>query len=62
MHPIIMQALASQRIAQLRAAAVSRHRRPSQPAGTASSISIRQRIGWALVQVGLRLAVRHARA
>ena len=60
MHPIVMQALASQRIAELQAVAVSRHRPPSQPAGTASSI--RQRIGWALVQVGLRLAVHHARA
>ena len=57
MHLIVMQALASQRIAELQAAAVSCHR---PPAGTGSSI--RQRIGWALVQVGLRLAVYHARA
>jgi hypothetical protein len=60
MHPIVMQALASQRIAELQAAAVSCHRQPSQLTGTASSI--RQRIGWALIHVGLRLAVRHARA
>ena len=60
MHPTVMQALASQRIAELQAAAVSCHRPPSQRTGTATSI--RQRIGWALVQVGLRLAVRHARA
>jgi len=60
MHPIIMQALASQRIAASQVAAVSCHRPPSQPAGTA--FSIRQRIGWILVQVGLRLAVHHARA
>jgi len=59
MHPNVMQALASQRIAELQAA-VSCHRSPSQPTGTASSI--RQRIGWALVQVGLWLALRHARA
>jgi len=57
MHPIVMQALASQRTAELQAAAVSCHR---PPVGTGSSI--RQRIGWALVQVGLRLAVHHARA
>jgi len=60
MHPIVMQGLASQRIAELQAAAVSCHRPPSQPTGTATSI--RQRIGWALVQVGLRLALRDARA
>jgi hypothetical protein len=60
MHPIFIQALVSHRIAELRAAAVSRHRPPSRPAQTASSV--RQRVGWALVQVGLRLAVRHARA
>ena len=59
MHPIALQALASQRIAEL-AAAASCHRPPSQPTQPASSL--RQRIGWALVQVGLRLALRHARA
>jgi len=59
MHPIVMQALASQRTAELQAA-VSCHRPPSQPTGTASSV--RQRIGWVLVQVGLWLALRHARA
>ena len=60
MHPIFIQALVSQRIAELRAAAVNRRRPPSQPGQTASSV--RQRFGWALVQVGLRLAVHHARA
>jgi hypothetical protein len=60
MHPIFIQALASQRIAELRAAAVNRHRPPAQPRQTAPSV--RQRVGWTLVQVGLRLAVRHARA
>lgn len=59
MHPIVMQTLASQRITELQAAA-SCIRPPSQLTGTA--FSMRQRIGWALVQVGLRLAVRHARA
>ena len=60
MHPIFIQALVSQRIAELRATAVPRHRPPSQPARKASSV--RQRVGWSLVQLGLRLAVRHARA
>ncbi len=60
MHPTLIQALANQRIAELRAAAVSCHRPPSQPKEIASSI--RQRVGWALVQVGLQLAARHARA
>jgi hypothetical protein len=60
MHLIVIRALASQRIAELQAVAVSCHRPPSQPKETASSM--RQRIGWALVQAGLRLAVRHARA
>ena len=60
MHPIFIQALVSQRIAELRAAAMTRPRPPAQPTRTASSV--RQRVGWALVQVGLRLAVRHARA
>jgi hypothetical protein len=59
MHPIVTQALARQRIAELQAAA-SCHRPPSQPGQTA--YSVRQRVGWALVQAGLRLAVRHARA
>lgn len=57
MHPAFAEALASQRIAALRAAPVTRHR----VAGQASTQPLRQRFGWVLVQVGLRLAVRQAR-
>ena len=60
MHPVVMQALASQRIAEMRAAAAGRRRLPAQPSETAASV--RQRDGWALIDAGLRLAVRHARA
>jgi hypothetical protein len=60
MHPIVTQALANQRITETRTAAVSRHPPPSQPTETAFS-SVRPRVGWTLVQVGLRLAIRRAR-
>jgi hypothetical protein len=60
MHPVFIQAMASQRIAEMRTAAASR-RRPPAPA-TETAPSVRQRVGWALIDVGLRLAVRHARA
>jgi hypothetical protein len=56
MHPTIMQALVSQHTTEMRAAAVRRHQAAAQPREPASSI--RQRIGWVLVQAGLRLAVR----
>jgi hypothetical protein len=55
MHPTLLQALASQHIAELRTAAVSGHQHAAQPSRPASPV--RQRIGWVLVQVGLRLAV-----
>ena len=54
-----IEQLASQRAAELRAEA-RRHRavaKASKPA-----LSIRQRAGWALVQLGLRLAVGQDRA
>jgi hypothetical protein len=60
MHPTLLQALASQRTAEMRTAAASGHRPPAQP-GNAAWL-VRQRIGWALVQAGLRLAVRRERA
>jgi hypothetical protein len=60
MYPVVIQAMASQRIAEMRAAAASRRRPPAPDRETASSV--RQRVGWALIDVGLRLAVRHARA
>jgi hypothetical protein len=56
MYPTLLQALASQRTAEMRTAAASGHRPPAQPSNAAWQV--RQRIGWALVQVGLRLAVR----
>ena len=57
MHPAFIEALTRQRIAAMRAAPVSRH----PVTGQASTQPLRQRFGWALVQVGLRLAVRQAR-
>jgi hypothetical protein len=59
MHPALLHALASRRTAELRAAASGRHqparsRTPARP--------VRYRIGWALVHVGLRLAVGRERA
>ena len=59
MHPAFVEALASQRTAELRATVVSRHQVAARSSGPASSI--RQRVGWVLIQVGLRLAVRQAR-
>jgi hypothetical protein len=59
-HPVLTQTLASQHIREMRAAAPS-HRRITSRHGTPAS-AITQRVGWALVHVGLRLATRHARA
>jgi hypothetical protein len=53
MNPEMLVKLANQRIGELKDTAVAAH-------ATASSRrhhSIRQRTGWALVQVGLRLAL-----
>jgi hypothetical protein len=59
MHPTLLQALASQRAAEMRAAASGHH----QPAlSSKPARPIRHRVGWALVQVGLRLAVGRERA
>lgn len=60
MHPHLMKALACQRAADMRAAAVDRQRTAAQASGPVTSI--RQRVGWALVQIGLWIAVREARA
>jgi hypothetical protein len=54
MHPVFMQALVSQHRAETQAA-LGRHPRPGPPGEPGAPI--RQRVGWALVQVGLRLAV-----
>jgi hypothetical protein len=55
MHPALIETLATQRAADIRAALASPHQAapPGQP-----SPPISQRIGWTLVQIGLRLAVR----
>jgi hypothetical protein len=60
MHPARIEILARQHLAELRAARMSGHQvtsRASEPAEP-----MRQRLGWILVQVGLRLAVRQARS
>jgi hypothetical protein len=60
MHPALIETLARQRIADMRAALVRRHRLTGQVSEPAAPIG--QRVGWVLVQVGLRLAVRQARS
>jgi hypothetical protein len=55
MQLALLQALASQRAAERLMAAVNGHQRPVLPSKRA--LMIRQRIGWALVQAGLRLVV-----
>jgi hypothetical protein len=53
MHPALLQMLARQRAAQLPMAALNSHQRPVLSSKRARML--RQRIGWALVQAGLRL-------
>jgi hypothetical protein len=60
MHPALLQALASQRAAQLPMTVVNGHQQPAS--STKPARLLRQRIGWALVQVGLHLAVGRERA
>jgi hypothetical protein len=60
MHQDRIEALARQRLAELRAARMSGHQVSSQAAGFKPGL-VRQRLGWVLVQAGLRLAVRQAR-
>jgi hypothetical protein len=60
MQPALLQALASQRAAQLPTAVVNDHRQPALFSKRAAMA--RQRIGWALVHLGLRLIVEHVRA
>jgi hypothetical protein len=63
MHPALIEGLASQHAEELRATAAPRHHKTA-PAAAAparpgeSRPSIAQRAGWALIQVGLWLAVR----
>ena len=54
---LLLQALVSQRAAQLSMAAVNGHQRPVLSSKRVRRV--RQRIGWALVQAGLRLIVEH---
>ena len=57
MHPEILIALNRERIAELRRARYSPGRfRPARPAGRAA----RERVGWLLVEVGLRIVARRA--
>jgi hypothetical protein len=60
MNPDLMKALACQRAADMRAAAVDRQQTAAQASGPVTSI--RQRAGWVLVQIGLWLAVGEVRA
>jgi hypothetical protein len=55
MQPALLQALASQRAAERSMAVVNGHQRPVSSSRRARMV--RQRIGWALVQAGLRLVV-----
>ena len=67
MHPAWAEDLATQHVAHLQAAAATR-RRYAVAAGAPTAAdtegepapSISQRAGWALVQVGLRLALRQS--
>lgn len=55
MQHALLQALASQRAAERLMEAVNGHQRPVLSSKRARMV--RQRIGWALVQAGLRLVV-----
>ncbi|MCE0762248.1 hypothetical protein LWC35_04880 [Pseudonocardia kujensis] len=57
LHPIVAEGLVRERQAELlRAAEVARLRRSARrlPAGPSP---LRRRVGWALVEIGLRLAI-----
>jgi len=63
MHPAWTEDLATQHAAQLQAAAAAHRRDPAVIAAAANvseqpAQSLTQRVGWALIQVGLRLALR----
>jgi hypothetical protein len=63
MHSALTQDLASQHSVQLQAAAAIRRRSATVASAAAANVtaepapSMTQRAGWALVQVGLRLAL-----
>lgn len=60
MHPHLLSQISHQHIDDLHRAAAART--PAAAPGTGPGAAIRRRAGWALVQVGLRLAVRSADA
>jgi hypothetical protein len=70
MHSALLERLASQHAAELLAAAATRSHRAGTPEPGAATAappgeprpSIAQRVGWALIQAGLWLAVRSARS
>lgn len=53
MHPILLEGLARSQTAEMRAGA-GRRRAASR---CRPKVSMRQQVGWALMQLGLRLAV-----
>jgi len=55
MNPQMLEQLASQRNADLRAAAAQRQRAAEAPV---NQHSFRERTGWTLIHLGLRLAVQ----
>jgi hypothetical protein len=60
MHPHLLSQITQQHIDDRRRAAAERG--PAAAPGTGPAAAIRRRAGWALVQVGLRLAIRSADA
>lgn len=65
MHPAWTEDLATQHVAQLQAAAATRRHGAASDLAAANvgghpAQSITQRVGWALVQVGLRLALHRS--
>jgi hypothetical protein len=66
MHPAWTEDLATQHVAHLQAAAATRRRSTADSDLSDANVSkqpaqsITQRAGWALIQIGLRLALRQA--
>jgi hypothetical protein len=60
MHPHLLSQITRQHIDDLRRSAAERT--PGAAPGTGAGAAIRSRAGWALVHLGLRLAVRSADA
>jgi hypothetical protein len=55
MHPQLLDQLAQQHVTEMRRSA-ARHRAAAAAAPAARRATIRNRAGWTLVQIGLRLA------